>query len=59
VVFDEKDAAVAKACASRGARVRTFNVSHGTDWTSDSAGNTSLVPAPALMLFTEKVWRTS
>jgi pimeloyl-ACP methyl ester carboxylesterase len=57
VVFDEKDSVTAKACASRGARVRTFNVSHGTDWTSDSAGNTSLVPAPALMLFTEKVWR--
>ena len=60
VVFDEKDEAakdIARACASQGERVKTFNVSHGTDWTSDSAENTSLVPAPALMLFTEKVWR--
>jgi pimeloyl-ACP methyl ester carboxylesterase len=59
VVFDEKDVAAARACASQGERVKTFKVSHGTDWTTDSAGNTSLVPAPALMLFVEKVWRVS
>ena len=62
VVFDDKDAAAAEiagACAAQGGRVKTLNVSHGTDWTSGSAENTSLVPAPALLLFTEKVWRVS
>lgn len=44
---DGGDLALARARAPE--RVQAITVRHGTDWTSDLAGNSALVPAAALM----------
>lgn len=41
------------------AQVQTFVVQHGTDWTSDTASNTALVPTAALMTITQQAGATS
>lgn len=38
-----------RACATDPSRVTVIDLPHGTPWTADTAGNTSLVPAKALM----------
>lgn len=40
---------LAHACAADPSRVTVIDLQHGTPWTADTAGNTSLVPANALM----------
>ncbi len=51
---DGKD--LAAVCRREPGRVRTVAVQHATDWTSDAADNTALVPARALAtLFEETV----
>lgn len=47
------------ACAADPSRVTTVHLRHGTPWTSDSAGNTSLVPAHALKQLMQVVGATS
>jgi pimeloyl-ACP methyl ester carboxylesterase len=52
VVTDRGDADgadLALACAGDPSRVERIALSHGTPWTTDTAGNTSLVPAQALI----------
>ena len=46
---DTDGADLVLACARNPSRVATTNLSHRTPWTADTAGNTSLVPAQALM----------
>lgn len=41
------------------AQTQTFVVQHGTDWTSDTASNTSLVPTAALMTITQQAGAAS
>ncbi|WP_374594764.1 serine aminopeptidase domain-containing protein [Aquabacterium sp.] len=38
-----------------GQRVRVLTVNHGTDWTSDTADNSALVPTQALMALVQQV----
>jgi uncharacterized protein len=40
-------------------RVRVYVVNHGTNWTTDTAGNTPLVPTNALMTITQQVGETA
>ncbi len=40
---------LARACTNETSRVTVIDLQHGTPWTADTAGNTSLVPARALM----------
>ncbi len=40
-------------------RVRVYVVNHGTNWTTDTAGNTPLVPTNALMAITQQVGETA
>lgn len=52
VIADPDDADgrdVALACAREPGRVNNVALHHGTDWTSDTADNSALVPAQALM----------
>lgn len=44
---------VERACAHDPGRVRTIAMQHGTDWSTDTAGNTALVPAAALLALTQ------
>ena len=46
---DADGADLVLACAGDPSRVAAVALSHGTPWTADTAGNTSLVPAQALM----------
>jgi pimeloyl-ACP methyl ester carboxylesterase len=41
------------------AQVQTFVVQHGTDWTSDTASNTALVPTAALMTIAQQAGAAS
>ncbi len=56
VVCDQRDAdgrAIAKWVDRNAGHVTLVDVRHGTDWTSDSADNTALVPTKALMLLVD------
>lgn len=46
---DGRDLAAVCEGTANAARVQRIAVPHGTDWTSDTARNTALVPGPALM----------
>lgn len=50
---DGKD--LEQACARDRGCVRTFVVQHGTNWTTDTADNSALVPAAALMTVVQQV----
>jgi len=50
---DGRDLAVVRAKQARG--VQTVVVRHGTDWTTDLAGDSALVPAAALMQLVQQV----
>ena len=52
---DDDGRALAAACAREPGRVQSVVVRHGTDWTSDTADNSALVPAAALMQFMKQV----
>lgn len=45
---------MAAACASAPGRVATLAVRHGTDWTTDTADNSSLVPTQALLALVQQ-----
>jgi uncharacterized protein len=56
IVCDQQNAnghAIAKWVDRDAGHVTLVDVRHGTDWTSDSADNTALVPTKALMLLLE------
>lgn len=42
-----------RACAAQPGRVRTIALQHGTNWSTDTAGNSALVPAAALTTLTQ------
>lgn len=46
---------LALACQTAPGRVRAVAVHHGTDWTSDTAESSALVPAPALLRLVQEL----